>query len=99
MHGEAADKPRYSFNFRVGLVKKRESREKEGREKKVKRRAHKKGKCSTRRGGRRRVFCLKANKCSLMARKKSLPWLLLVKQEKSCLTLRSDASKNFHCVA
>lgn len=36
MHGEAADKPRYSFNFRVGLVKKRESGEKEGREEKMK---------------------------------------------------------------
>lgn len=34
MHGEAADKPRYSFNFRVGLVKKRESGEKEGKEEK-----------------------------------------------------------------
>ena len=34
MHGEAADKPRYSFNFRVALVKKRESEEKEGKEEK-----------------------------------------------------------------
>lgn len=32
MHGEAADKPRYSFNFRVGLGEKRESGETEGRE-------------------------------------------------------------------
>lgn len=57
MHGEAADKPRYSFNFRVGLVKKRK---KEGREKKWKRRAHEKGKCSAGRGGRRRrVFFFK----------------------------------------
>lgn len=33
MHGEAADKPRYSFNFRVGLGGgKRESGEREGRE-------------------------------------------------------------------
>lgn len=32
MHGEAADKPRYSFNFRVGVgEKKRERVEKEGR--------------------------------------------------------------------
>ena len=30
MHGEAADKPRYSFNFRVGVGKKREREEEEG---------------------------------------------------------------------
>ena len=30
MHGEAADKPRYSFNFRVGVGKKREMIEEEG---------------------------------------------------------------------
>lgn len=51
MHGEAADKPRYSFNFRVGVGKKREKDRRGGR-KKWKRRAHKKGKCSTERGGR-----------------------------------------------
>lgn len=54
MHGEAADKPRYSFNFRVGVgEKKRKGRKgREGREgKKWKRKAHKKGKCSTERGG------------------------------------------------
>lgn len=55
MHGEVADKPRYSFNFRVGVEKKkRESKEEEGGKKKWKRRAHKKGKCSTERGGRSR---------------------------------------------
>lgn len=43
MHGEAADKPRYSFNFRVGEGKKK----RRGGRKKWKRRAHKKGKCST----------------------------------------------------
>ena len=32
MHGEAADKPRYSFNFRVGLGKK-EKEKKKGEEK------------------------------------------------------------------
>lgn len=60
MHGEAADKPRYSFNFRVGLgrwgererVRKGEAG-RGGREK-WKRKAHKKGKCSTGRGGRSR---------------------------------------------
>lgn len=37
MHGEVADKPRYSFNFRVGVEKKkRESKEEEGgKEKKM----------------------------------------------------------------
>lgn len=30
MHGEAADKPRYSFNFRVEVGKKRERKEEEG---------------------------------------------------------------------
>lgn len=29
MHGEAEDKPRYSFNFRVGVAKKRERKEEE----------------------------------------------------------------------
>lgn len=35
MHGEVADKPRYSFNFRVGVEKKkRERKEEEGGKKK-----------------------------------------------------------------
>lgn len=50
MHGEAADKPRYSFNFRVEVGKKKRKERREG--KKWKRRAHKKGKCSAERGGR-----------------------------------------------
>lgn len=58
MHGEAADKPRYSFNFRVGLGRwggKRKGRKGgEGGREKWKRKAHKKGKCSTGRGGRSR---------------------------------------------
>lgn len=33
MHGEAADKPRYSFNFRVGVGKKRKRKEDEGGQK------------------------------------------------------------------
>lgn len=46
MHGEAADKPRYSFNFRVEVGKKKANGEKR-RVQKWNRRAHKKGKCST----------------------------------------------------
>lgn len=53
MHGEAADKPRYSFNFRIGLGEKKEKGKKRREGKKWKRRAHKKGKCSAERGGRR----------------------------------------------
>lgn len=30
MHGEAADKPRYSFNFRVGLGKKEKAEKRRG---------------------------------------------------------------------
>lgn len=33
MHGEVADKPRYSFNFRVGLEKKKRKEKRGGREK------------------------------------------------------------------
>lgn len=33
MHGEAADKPRYSFNFRVGVGKKKEKGKKRREEK------------------------------------------------------------------
>lgn len=32
MHGEAADKPRYSFNFRVGVGKKKKRKGRKGRE-------------------------------------------------------------------
>lgn len=66
MHGEAADKPRYSFNFRVGLGKKEKAEKRRGgREKKWERRAHEKGKCSARRGGRRRraFFLERINAC------------------------------------
>lgn len=33
MHGEAADKPRYSFNFRVGVGKKKRKERRGGRKK------------------------------------------------------------------